>query len=283
MTETRTSKLDPDSPEVRRRAQRTAITRLLAIVVVGALLAALVNFTPIRDWLDPDVMAGVLEALGGFAVPIFILAFGVLLAAWLPGTVMTTIGAALFGTFAAIPINYAGSVLGAVFGFLFARLLGGSSLDQLLAGRFRLYEKYKSLIQRRGFESILMLRIIPTPYNAVSFLGGLSPISLTHFTLATAIGILPGSIAFTLLIGTILDSLREGDFSVLFSWRILAVLAIYAPVILFPRFARHARSTYGWFGGIDVLETAVQPTEPETPEDVDLASATKDTADQADT
>lgn len=232
-----------------RVARLQALARLALIAALALGVMALVRYTPLGDALAQENIEAMLERLGRWAIPAFIVTYALMLALWIPGTVMSLAGIAVFGTWTAVPVNYAGAIIGAALGFVFARAMGGDALDALLGGRFRLYERYRDLIARRGFETILYLRLVPTPYNAVSYLAGLSPISLPRFVVASALGTLPGSIAVTVLLGTVFEGLRAGDLSVLVSWRMLGAIALYTPVAMLPRFTRMARERWGWFGG----------------------------------
>ncbi len=232
-----------------RVARKQAFARLALIVAMALGVMAVFRYTPLGDALSQENIEAILQQLGAWAIPAFIVTFGVMLALWIPGTVMALAGVAVFDTWTAVPVNYAGSILGAALGFVIARAMGGDALDALLGGRFRLYERYRSLIARRGFETIMYLRLVPTPYNAVSYLAGLSPISLPRFVLASALGTLPGSIAVTVLLDTVFEGLRSGDLSALVSWQMLGAIALYTPMALLPRFTRIARERWGWFGG----------------------------------
>ena len=248
---------------LQEKSKFVAIFRLGLIVLFALTILFILNSTSLLTWLNPESIEVVLEKMGWLAIPIFILLYGIFTAAWIPGTIMTLVGAALFGPILAIPINYFGAVFGAWLGYYSARFIGGDALNNLFSGRIRLYDRYQDLIARRGFESILYLRLIPTPYNAISYLAGLSPISATRFITATAIGILPGSIAITFFLGTIIEELQVGNWSALFSFRLVAALSVFVVGAMVPKFAKFAQRKWGWFKGInievDVEEIDVEP------------------------
>jgi uncharacterized membrane protein YdjX (TVP38/TMEM64 family) len=226
--------------------------RLLALVALGIGLMALFRLTPLRELLNEDHFAAFVHAMGPWARPTFVLVFGVALGLWVPGTFASIAGVALFGKWEALGLNYAGANLGAWIGFGIARGVGGDALQQVLGGRVKLWDRYRALIERRGFESVLYLRLIPTPYTAVSYLAGLSPIPFRKYALATAIGILPGSVAMTLVLGTVVEGFRAGDIRAVFSWETALAISLFLPVLLLPRGVEAARRRWGWFGGIQL-------------------------------
>lgn len=258
-----TAALEPPEPESTDTAEggRLPGLRLLALVLFGVGLVALFRWTPLREVLNEEVIEAFVRSMGPWAKPVFVVVFGVGLALWVPGTFVSIAGVALFGKWEALALNYLGANLGANLGFLIARGIGGDSLEALLGGRFKLWQRYRTLIQRRGFESVLYLRLMPTPYNAISYLAGLSPISLRKYAVATAVGILPGSIVTTLVLGTVVEGFRAGDFWAIFSWETLITLLLFLPFLLLPRALRHAREAWGWFGGIELEPDATPETE----------------------
>jgi uncharacterized membrane protein YdjX (TVP38/TMEM64 family) len=67
-----------------------------------------------------------------------------------------------------------------------------------------LLERPRAWVSARGFESVLLARIAPgIPYNLVNYAAGLTPIPLTVFALATALGVAPRAFAYTALGGSI--------------------------------------------------------------------------------
>lgn len=237
-----------------------AMVRLGAIGVLAVGLFLVFRYTPIVGLLSEDGMAGVLEYFGPAAAVIWVFIYAILIALWVPGTPLTAIGAAVFGRAAAIPLNYCGAVLGSSLGYLIARLVGGDSLQALLAARFPRFLRYQKVLEARGFEAVLYLRLVPTPYTMISWLGGLSPVGIGKFTAATAIGIIPGSIAFTYVLGTLVEFFATGDMSLWFEPATLGSIALYAFALSLPLLLAFARRKWGWFAGVaEVTEGTDEP------------------------
>lgn len=250
---------DTTSPPAPKQHRLPPALRLFLLGVLAIGLIAVVRLTPMQEWFGEERLRGFVEAAGPWAIPGYIVLYAVCLALWIPGTVVTLVGAALFPAHIAVPTTYLGALGGAILGFGIARGIGGDALQRVLQNRWAGYAKYQEKLERRGFETVVILRLLPTPYNLVSYLAGLSPIPTRHYVIATSLGILPGSIAFTLLLGSVIQAFRAGDWMAIFSWQTLASTTLFLPVIAMPRILRWGRRRFGWFGGpedetLDVLE-----------------------------
>lgn len=232
-----------------RRQRAVAFAKLFALGMAFVVGVLAIRFTPLGDWLSEESIGAAVRSFGPFAPAVFVVVFAVLLALWVPGTVLTLAGAAIFGVWA-IPLNYAGSLLGAVLGFLLGRRVGEDTLEHLLGARWSAGSRYRRLLEERGFESVLYLRMIPTPYTLISYLAGLSPVSLRTYTLATAIGIIPASIAFTFLLETAVRVVRAGEWSALATPRVVGAVALYAVALSIPFVLELGRRRFGWFAKV---------------------------------
>jgi uncharacterized membrane protein YdjX (TVP38/TMEM64 family) len=234
------------------RPDRRGLPSWFRLVILGLLVVVLVlvmRFTPVLSWLTPENMEVLRSRMGWWAVPAFIVFSAVMIALWVPGSVLMVVGTTVFGTMAAMPINYLGAVAGAVGGFWIARNLAGRAVDELLAPRWPGYRRYRAMLERRGLETLLYLRIVPTPFTAVSYLAGVSPLTAWQHGMATAVGILPGSFALTFLSGTVLEALAAGDWLVVLKPQFWLAVGVYIPTLYLPRLATMARRRWGWFGG----------------------------------
>lgn len=229
---------------------------LVLLFAVGMFLAF--RYTPLGDLFTEENISQLVDGLGIGAAPVWILSYAVLIALWVPGTPLTLIGAAIFGPIAAIPLNYAGAVLGSSLGHMIARLVGGDSLQELLSARFPRFEGYQRILEKRGFEAVLYLRLVPTPYTLISWLGGLSPVGLGRFSAATAIGILPGSISFTYLLGMGVEFARTKDTGLFLEPLTLGAVGLYAFALSIPALLAVARRRWGWFAAVAEVTAPVE-------------------------
>lgn len=249
--------LAPTEGDSSAQAKRAAALRKLALLgglAVG--LIVLAQFTPLGAWLSEESLLQVLAWFGKWAAPVYVVLFALLLALWVPGTVITFLGAALFGKVWAMPLNYLGAVLGAWLGFAMARGIGGDALRVVVGDRWKLARKYRHWMENRGFEAVLYARVIPTPFNLISYIAGLSGVRSRAFVLATAIGILPGSLTLTYLIGNVIEAYRAKDIMLLITPAMGVAIALYVVTLSIPYWLSVGRRKYGWFAGADDVRDA---------------------------
>jgi uncharacterized membrane protein YdjX (TVP38/TMEM64 family) len=115
----------------------------------------------------------------------------------LPGVVPTLAGGALFGVLAGSLLTLVGAVIGATVAFALGRRLGRAPFRQLAGRRGARLDGW---IRRRGFVALLYLRLVPVvPFNLLNYAAGVTGISTRAYVIATAVGIVPGTVAYTAL------------------------------------------------------------------------------------
>ncbi len=123
------------------------------------------------------------------------------------GLVLTLLGGAVFGFWGGSLLNTLGANLGANAAFWVARRLGRKGLRGLLGHRLGSLDQ---LTEQSGFAWLLRLRLIPVvPFNLLNFASGLTALRWRSFAVATAVGILPGTLVYTFFADAILKGSRE--------------------------------------------------------------------------
>lgn len=187
---------------------------LLKLLLLGALLSAgilLARLTPVGEYLTRDGIGAAMEALRGtaWAPLLFILIYAAAVALAIPGTILTLAGGALFGVFWGSIVNTIAANIGANIAFFLGRALGREGLERLLGARL---ERLDRATRNHGFQGLLTLRLIPlVPFNALNFGSGLTAITWPKYALATAIGILPGTIVYTFFADALLQGSQEAS------------------------------------------------------------------------
>lgn len=193
--------------------EETAITRKAPtpssmtgrLVVATVFLAAIGAFYvfDLKAYLSLDVLKTNRDKLLLFteeqywsAVVLFILAYVTQTAFSLPGaTLMTLTGGFLFGSlWAALYVNI-GATTGATLAFFAARYLFRGWVEQRFGNRL---EAFQEGFRQNAFTYLLTLRLIPLfPFFLVNLLSGLTRVKARTYVAATALGIIPGSLAYT--------------------------------------------------------------------------------------
>lgn len=115
----------------------------------------------------------------------------------LPKTVFSLAAGVIFGIGVGLPAVLTGATLGALGAYGLARVLGRDAVHRLLGDRF---DRLDRLLERRGFTSILVARLIPViPFTTINYVAGLTRVRPRDFTGATALGILPATAAYVTL------------------------------------------------------------------------------------
>lgn len=182
-------------------------TRRFWIAVLLVVVAAVLVWR--REWLvwlwqlySGDSMVQVAEYLRGFGIwtPIvsLLLMMAQTVVAPLPGSLIAAANGVVFGIWWGTLLSWLGGLLGGSLAFVLARWLGRDAVARLLRGAQ--LDATKQLGEREGFWVVLVARLVPlVSFDLISYLAGLSTMSYPQFLLATAIGMLPGTFAWTVL------------------------------------------------------------------------------------
>lgn len=221
-------------------ASNAGTLRMVLLVALSALALGLLYHFSALDFLRSGGASELLRSLGPNAPIAYVLLMGVLMTLWVPGTLIVLVGTAVFSPNQALLLNYVGSLTAALFGFVTARLIGGDAFQQIIARRAPTLVRFQQKLASEGFLTIFYLRLIPTPFNAISYLAGLSPVSAPTYLAATALAILPGSFAFTTLLGAGLEVLKTHSLQPLLAIRPIAgLVVVIAALLLPPRIKAH--------------------------------------------
>lgn len=166
--------------------------RLVAFVLL--LVAAGVGYraSGLKELLAPGALElfrarilalGLPGALAFTAAYIIIVTFG------LPNLPFQLAAGAVYGTWRAFGLMYAGVNLGALTAFFLARTMGRASVEELLGARL---QGLNSTIEKGGFRFLLTLRLIPLmPFNAINYASGLSRLKIRDYLAANVLGMFP--------------------------------------------------------------------------------------------
>jgi uncharacterized membrane protein YdjX (TVP38/TMEM64 family) len=91
---------------------------------------------------------------------VFIVMYAAGICLFLPGTLLTGLGAALFGSYLGTVVNWIGAMIGASAAFLIGRTLGREYAASLIGDKL---QKYDDAIERNGFATVLYLRLVYFP------------------------------------------------------------------------------------------------------------------------
>lgn len=161
----------------------------LSLLVLAAVGLALVIGTP-----DIDRMRAQVAEAGPWGPALFFAIYAGLALIPCPRALLTAAGGALFGLWVGAGLALAGALVGAIVSFGLGRALGRESVDRLIRGRLA---RVDEILNEHGLAAVLVVRLLPVlPFIAINYASGLSGVRFRHFTLGSAVGMVPGSLAY---------------------------------------------------------------------------------------
>jgi uncharacterized membrane protein YdjX (TVP38/TMEM64 family) len=166
----------------------------------------------------------------------YTIAYALIVATALPAAVLMTVaGGYLFGIWLGGSLAVTGATIGAVGVFLVA---GTSFGRRLGAGTSPLLGRMREGFQKNAFSYLFILRLLPLlPFLVASVVPALLGVSLRVFTLATVLGMIPGSFVYASVgngLGAILARGEGPDLDILLEPEILGPLLGLAALALLP-------------------------------------------------
>ncbi|MBA3660153.1 MAG: TVP38/TMEM64 family protein [Gammaproteobacteria bacterium] len=178
-----------------------------------------------------------------FTVGIFMLIYIIVVAVSFPGaTFLTLIAGFLFGILAGMVYVLVSATVGAICIFLAVRL----ALEPFILRKSpRWIMKLRRGFQGNAAHYLITLRLIPLfPFWIVNIAAALFGVSLSTFSWATFLGIIPGSLVYVLLgngLGRILDRNETPNLSIIFEPQILLAFLLLALLAFLSSFYKVVR------------------------------------------
>ncbi len=203
----------------------------LAVIVIAAIL----GFVFLRDYLSFEALRDNREALIGFrdanyllAVLVFMLIYVAVVAFSLPGaSILTLTGGFLFATFPGVFYIVTAATLGATGIFLAARWGFGDRLGAKLESSDGLVKKLKDGIDENQWSMLFLMRLVPVvPFFVANLVPAFLEVPLRRYVISTFLGILPGSLVYTSVGAGLGEVFERGETPNLG--------IIFEPYILFP-------------------------------------------------
>jgi uncharacterized membrane protein YdjX (TVP38/TMEM64 family) len=217
------------------------VSRLIRPVLLVALAGAIVWLALHREVLQSAALERELARFGPWSPILFVLVYSSATVLFVPGSILTVAGGALFGPLWGTLWNLSGATIGATLAFAIARYLGadwvarraGERLGRLIRG-----------VEEEGWRFVAFVRLVPLfPFNLVNYAFGLTRVGLGEYAIASFVCMSPGAVAYTYLgyAGLEAASGRAGAIhKALFALALLAVLAFLPRLVGRLRGQRHA-------------------------------------------
>lgn len=208
------------------------------MAVAFALVAAIAWFAAHRSYFAASHLEAELRGMGRWAPPVFIALYAAATVLFVPGSVMTLAGGALFGPLWGTLCNIIGAVLGATLAFVAARYVAADFVARRAGGRLKALVEG---VEAEGWRFVAFVRLVPLfPFNLLNYALGLTRIRIAEYVIASAVCMLPGGFAYTYLGYAGREAAAHGAGAI----RNIALAAgLLAAVALLPRLVRRFRPT----------------------------------------
>jgi uncharacterized membrane protein YdjX (TVP38/TMEM64 family) len=209
---------------------------ILVLFIVAAIM--LVRFTPIKDYLTARALGEFLDTAGIWAPVVFMVIYAVGVCLFVPGTLLTGLGAAIFGPYWGFVYVWIGAMAGAAAAFVIGRTLGREFAAGLIGDKLK---KYDEAIERNGFATVLYLRLVYFPFTPMNFGMGLTRVKFMDYIWGTGLGIIVGTFIFTFFIGTIKQVWASGDWGQLISFKVFFSIVLFVFSFFLPKIIKKVK------------------------------------------
>lgn len=218
-------------PQEAVRTKSSRMKGILFIVVVIAIMAAMmiaVGRPLLAVSRDPEALEAYLESMGIWGVWIYMgLVILQIFAAVVPGGPFEIAGGYLYGALPGALICDAAMTVGSVLVFLISRKAGRKFVYLFFSENEIRSVRFLHTSEKKEFLLFLFFLIPGTPKDLMSYVAGLTDVSLKSWIFITAVGRFP-AIYLSTLSGTALESRNYGIFIlVLLLIGVLSVLGIW--------------------------------------------------------
>ncbi len=218
------------------RSKAVVKAAILVAFIIGAIL--LVRFTPVKSYLTAEALGRFLDGAGFWAPLVFIFIYTIGICLFVPGTLLTGLGAAIFGSYWGFVYVWFGAMLGSSAAFVIGRTLGREFAASLIGDRLK---KYDEAIERNGFATVLYLRLVYFPFTPMNFGMGLTRVRFWDYFAGTGLGIVVGTFIFTFFIGTLKQVWASEDWGQLISFKVFFSVALFVFSFFIPKIIKKFR------------------------------------------
>lgn len=184
--------------------------RLWLAIALGISLI-LLTVSPLKVLFEPMFLVEYLRKNHCCVIVPFIITYTILTVVGIPGTILTVAGGIVFGLWWGTLWSVIGATLGALGAFWTARYLLRDYIKRKFSQN-KLVTRFNQAIVDRPIRFVLAVRFAPiSPFNVVNFVFGLTPLHWFTYTMATFVGIIPGTLAYTWLGTSGIEALAGGD------------------------------------------------------------------------
>ncbi len=199
---------------------------IIAILTLAKMLGLGERLALLRDWV---------RSLGMWGPAAFVLIYIVAVVAAVPGSALTVVAGALFGSVLGVIVVSVGATVGASLAFLISRYFARDAVAHWLSDKEK-FQRLDRLTEEHGAIIVALTRLVPLfPFNLLNYGFGLTRVRFWTYVFWSWLCILPGTILYVVGAAAIVKGISQGKVP----WTLVGILAVAAVVlVLLVRFAR---------------------------------------------
>ena len=204
--------------------------KIIAFLVFCIALAAAWRYTPLSELVTVQKIFEWARAVRQvpWAPVIVILAYIPTAFLMFPRPLLTLLTVVAFGPWLGFAYSMIGIVVSALATYYAGRVMKKETVRRL-AGRY--YDAASKALRRHGLMAMTAMRIVPAaPFAVEGILAGALRVKVWHFTVGTALGVLPGVLATSVFGQQITAALEDGSIN---WWIVAGVVLAFAALIWF--------------------------------------------------
>ena len=223
---------------------------LLATLVVAAVVLA---FTVDLRALMQQILDTV-ERAGIWGPVLFIVVYAAATVFMVPGSLLTLGAGGLFGLVRGSIIVSIASTLGATLAFLVGRYLARDWVREKIEGN-RSFNAIDEAVGKEGWKIVGLTRLSPVfPFTLLNYAFGLTRVKLSHYVVASWIGMMPGTVMYVYLGSLAKAATESNSFST--GEKIRYGVGLVATILVTVMVTRIAKRALGQRIGIEEAEAS---------------------------
>ncbi len=214
------------------------MSRNLKLGAILVLIVALVVVFPIGDWIQAG--AEWAQEQGTLGLVAFAALYAVATVFAVPGSALTLIAGGAFGVASGTIAVWFGATAGLALAFLAARRLARDRVARWLSAKPS-FAAVDRAVAAEGWKIVFLTRLTPVfPFTVLNYAYGLTGVSFGGYLLASATGILPGTLLYIYLGSSVARTVAGESDPLETLLRVVGLAAFVLVTILITRVARRA-------------------------------------------
>ncbi|NDL55788.1 TVP38/TMEM64 family protein [Phytoactinopolyspora mesophila] len=167
------------------------------LIALGVLLGGGLLLWLLFGWPTQQDISSALENSGLWTPVVFAAGHVVATLLMLPKNILSIAAGLMFGMPGGALLVWASAMAGAGTAFWIGRYLGRDGVERFTGRHLR---RLDQLVERHGVLSVLVVRLIPViSFSTVNYGCGVTAVRFPAYLLATAVGIVPGTVTYVVL------------------------------------------------------------------------------------